>query len=348
MFEYYADQILFENLANPPLPEISSADARYYHQLGIRGVGALMTNTSEFVTPAVNMFLYPQALWNPARDLKASLKEYATLYFGDASLVAYFQELSQGLKQILEICDYVHPGDAWDWMPAGQESEAATLHHLRGFEDGLVGPLPRALSILDEALRKERNQLYRTRLDAEKASLGVTLLQARLLYNRQKAIWFQHKYKQEHNPDFAMGAITERVLAGYTGERLANFVARHGIRGRVSFGGGMESILGAGDEGAELAREGYSVDPLEQHLIKGVGGVIVSGPVGSRAVLWTDVQEVGVPVYPGAPGLTWQDEFGRQAALSNPHRFVSSLVVDARGKSADKLLDALAMSQPSS
>lgn len=347
VFEYYVDQILFENLANPPLPEVLSADMRYYHQLGIRGVGALMTNTSEFVTPAVNMFLYPQALWNPQRDLNASLKEYAARYFGDASLAAYFQELSRGLKDILEICDYAHPGDAWDWMPAGRESEAATLHHLQGFEGGLGGPLPRALALLEEALRKAPNRLYRARLEAEKVSLGVTLLQARVLYHRQKASWFRQKFQREHNPDMALGVMAEGVLAGYFRGRLANFVVRHGIRGVLNFDAWSESILGLGNEGAELTKEGYSADPLFQHLTNGVSGVIVSGPAGSRAVLWTDAQVVGVPVRSGAPGLTWQDEFGRPLRAGTHDLFASPLVVDAKGISADKLFDALAMSQPS-
>ncbi len=85
VFEYYADQILYENMTNPPIPEVLSADLQYYRKLGIPAVGALMTNTSNFVTPMVNMFLYPQALWDPQRDLNQSLKEYATLYFGDPS-----------------------------------------------------------------------------------------------------------------------------------------------------------------------------------------------------------------------------------------------------------------------
>lgn len=85
VFEYYMDQILYENLINPPLPEVLSEDARYYHKLGIPGLGALMTDTSDFVTPAVNMYLYPEALWNPGHDLRSSLREYAQIYFGSAA-----------------------------------------------------------------------------------------------------------------------------------------------------------------------------------------------------------------------------------------------------------------------
>jgi hypothetical protein len=69
-------------MTNPPLPDVLTADLQYYHKLGIPAVGALMTNTSNFVTLLVKMFLYPQALWDPARNLTQSLREYAALYFG--------------------------------------------------------------------------------------------------------------------------------------------------------------------------------------------------------------------------------------------------------------------------
>ena len=86
VFEYYVDEILYKNMTNPPLPEVLAGGMRYYHQLGIPAFGALMTNTSDFVTPMVNTFLYPRALWNPERDLHRPLDEYATLYFGDVRL----------------------------------------------------------------------------------------------------------------------------------------------------------------------------------------------------------------------------------------------------------------------
>lgn len=158
VFEYYVDQILYENLTNPPLPDVVAADLRYYHRRGIPAVGALMTNTAEFVTPMVNMFLYPQALWNPQRDLNEPIKDYATLYFGDASLTAYFEQLRIGLEDVLKVCEFTIPGNAWDHLRVEGESDAALKSHVDRIERALLGPLPKAASLLRAASSKARGK----------------------------------------------------------------------------------------------------------------------------------------------------------------------------------------------
>ncbi len=358
VFEYYVDQILYENMTNPPLPKVLSADVRYYHRLGIPAVGALMTNTSNFVTPMVNMFLYPQALWNLQRDLEQSLNEYGARYFGDAGLSTYFQELSRGLAEVLKICSYEHPGVAWDWLRVDQETEEALGQHVQGLQDGIQGPLSHAASLLNAARNRAANPVRRARLEAEQVSLGFTLQQAKLYYHLLKAEQLYRIWKTRHEPAAGLGALTEAALARYTWEKQKQFVAQSRIKGsplipeprqleqRVNEL--METVnREPGNMGGVNISE-FGTDSLVQHLMKGVSGVIVAGPTGSRAVLWTEEANFGESLKPGGPGLSWADEFGQPLRPGALDRLEAPVVIDALGMPSDKLFDALVGRQPAS
>jgi hypothetical protein len=127
IFEYYVDHVLFENMANPPLGDVIAADTRYYAGLGVPRAGSLAVNTAEWVTPPVNLFLFPQVLWNPLRDLVKSIAEYAENYFGDDAMKQYFVALDAGMKDMIRICEYSHPGDAWDRVQPDRESDDAVV-----------------------------------------------------------------------------------------------------------------------------------------------------------------------------------------------------------------------------
>ncbi len=355
VFEYYMDQILYENLTNPPLPEVLSEDARYYHKLGIPGLGALMTNTGNFVTPAVNMYLYPKALWNPDHNLRTSLREYAQIYFGDADLDVYFVELEHGLQDVLKICDYAHPGDAWDALRVDRESDEALSHHVQNIEHGLTGSLPRAAMLLDAATGKARNKDYRDRLEREKLSMDYTLFQAKLYYHLLKGESLYRLSTRQRDPKAQIASATELVLARYTWRKLKDLVARSGLKGQPL----VPNPAVLEDRVKELAKEqianpsslvrvnplGFSVDPLDEQLMKGVTGYTVGGSSGSTAVVWTDLAESAQTLHPGAPGLVWKDEFGQPLTAADLNLFRAPAVIEAPGMSADKLFNALAQSQ---
>jgi hypothetical protein len=230
VFEYYADQILYENMTNPPLPEILNADLQYYHRLGIPAAGALMTNTSNFVTPLVNMFLYPQALWDPARNLNQSLQEYAALYFGDPGLAVYFQELSQGLKDVLDVSHYAHPGTAWDAVRPDQETDQALDHGVSKMHDAIANSLAQAASALDQAERHARNPTQLRRLQGEKISMNFTLRQARLYFHLLNGEQLYRTWRGRHDQAAGLDLLTQSVLARYTWEMQKKFVTASGMK----------------------------------------------------------------------------------------------------------------------
>jgi len=351
VFEYYADQILYENMTNPPIPEVLSADLQYYHKLGIPAVGALMTNTSNFVTPMVNMFLYPQALWDSQRNLNQSLQEYATLYFGDPSLARYFQELSRGLEDVLKVCHYEHPGDAWDNVRVDQEPDEALEYHVRGLEEAIAGPLARAASILDQSVRRTKAKLLLDRLQSEQVSMNFTLRQAKLYYHLLKGERLYRIWKSQHSQEAGLDALAELALARYTWDSQKKFVVTSGMKANPL----MPSPSPLEVRAAELAQaitndparvvgvnlSGYGSDFLEEHLMNGVTGYVLAGPTGSKAVVWTDVAARRSALRPGVRGVVWLDELGQPLRPGTLNLYAAPAVAEAKGMPADQLFNAL-------
>jgi hypothetical protein len=300
-----------------------------------------MTNTAEFVTPMVNMFLYPQALWNPQRDLNEPIKDYATLYFGDASLTAYFEQLRIGLEDVLKVCEFTIPGNAWDHLRVEGESDAALKSHVDRIERALLGPLPKAASLLRAASSKAQGKTYRARLEGESTSMRFTLLQAKLYYHLLKGEYNYRLWKSNHSLEAGRGALRESVLAHYTWEKQKKLVATAGIKGRPLIPD--PAVLQARVK--EITQEGYSVDGLEQHLAHGVLGSVVSSPAGSAAVLWTDVPSSAASLRLGAARLNWRDEFGQPLEAGRLNLWEAPTVAEAPEMAPEKLFDALAKSQ---
>jgi len=354
VFEYYADEILFENMTNPPIPDVLSADMRYYHELGIPAVGALMTNTSNFMAPAVNMFLYPQALWNPARDLNQSLQDYATLYFGDRSLQGYFKDLSRGLEEVVRVCQYQSPGDAWDDLRVDRESDAAVKYHVDGIKEAL-GPLARASATLDEALRRQKSKALIRRLQAEQISLVFTVRQAKLYYHLLKGEHLYRLWKNQHDQQSGLDALTELALARYTTEQQKRFVGNSGIKGSPLIPGTQQLEQRA----AELEQanshdaanfvgvniSGFASDRLEEQLMNGLSGFVLSGPTGSKAVVWSDVEDSRHALRRGPTALVWLDELGQPINSGALDLDRSPVVVEAKGMTANNLFDVLVENQ---
>jgi Domain of unknown function (DUF4838)/Glycosyl hydrolase family 67 N-terminus len=355
VFEYYTDEILFENLTDPPLPGVISQDARYYQRLGISGVGSLMTNTSNFTTPMTDMFLYAEALWNPNSDLWKSLDEYAALYFGDPGLKEYFRELNLGLKDVLKVCPYHHPGDAWDSLGIPREDDSALEFRVRNLQEVLTGPLAGAADLLDQAARSSSNGIYGERLAGEQKSMNFVLRQVTLFYHLLKGELLYRQVKARHDPETGVALGTELALARYQWERQKEFAARTSLKGRLLVPD--PEVLGR--QWSELVRQvshpsphvvehnpaSYSTDTLFEHLQRGVAGTIVSDDWGSVAVVWTDLPASKNALQPSRQGLVWLDEFGRPLKAGSLNLYTEPVVVRAQGMSADKLFDALAASQ---
>jgi hypothetical protein len=301
------------------------------------------------------MFLYPQALWDPQRDLQKSLDEYAGRFFGDPMLSVYLAELSRGLKGALKVCQYQHPGVAWDSVRVDRESDEALEFHVQGLMEGVRGPLTRASSLLDEALRRSRNSTHKRRLQGERDSLDFTLLQTRLYYHLLKGELLYRRWKHDKDPEAGLKLLTESALARYTWERQKRSVGKSGMKGNPL----IPDVRPVEERARELADVvyqdpgsaagvnpwGFGVDPVFQHWDNGVSGIVLSGPTGSSAVLWPG--EPGTPAVfdPAPPGLLWQDEFGGAIDPASVNLSVAPTVVLARGMSADLLFSALQKSQ---
>ncbi len=353
VFEYYTDQILFENMTNPPVTEVMSADLKYYRGLGIPAVGALMTQTSNFVTPLANMFLYPQALWNPERDLGQSLKEYAALYFGDAELTGYFESLRRGMEDVLKMCRYEHPGDCWDGMRVDRESDAALAFHVTGLEKGITGSLTDAAESLERAVARAKDPVHAERLRGEQASMEFTLRQARLYYHMLKGELGYRGWKKRNDRESGLAALTELALARYAWRRREAFIATAGMKANPQAPGvsaleeRAKELMGAitidPDGAAGMNVFGYALDRLDEQLMKGVTGFLAAGPTGSRAVLWSEDARSRSALRATGEGLTWLDEFGRPA--EGVDRYKAPVVAEAKGMAADKLFAALLKGQ---
>jgi hypothetical protein len=355
VFEYYTDEILFQNLTDPPLPGVISKDAQYYHRLGIPAVGSLMTNTSNFTTPMTDMFLHAEALWNPNRDLWKSLDEYATLNFGDPGLKEYFRELNLGLKEVLKVCPYQHPGDAWDSLRIDRENDSALEFRVQNLQKAITGPLARAADLLNQAARSSSNEIYRERLAGEQKSMDFTLREAALYYHLLKGELLYREAKARHDPQVGVALGTELALARYQWEKQNEFSARAGLKGRLLIPD--PEVLSR--RWSELVRQvshpsphaqdrnpgSYSMDTLYEHLQRGIGGTVISGDWGSVAVVWTDVPSSKAALQPGRQGLTWLDEFGRPLKAGSLDPYSEPVVIRAKGMPADRLFDALAASQ---
>ena len=269
-----------------------------------------MTNTAEFTTPMVNAFLSAQALWNPSRDLNESLADYSATYFGDPRLTAYFRELSRGIASVLSICAYQHPGDAWDNLRVERETDEALHEHVLGIEEAVRGPLPRAATLLQSALNETKTKSFRERLAKEQDGLEFTILQSKLYYHLLKGEWLYRVWTRQNDPEAGLGAATEAVLARLTWEKQKRLVGRLLLRGNplIPDPRSLEQRV------APLMQQGYSSDHLTQQLMHAVGGIMVSGPSGSRAVVWTDAAASRQAFSKTIPGVRWRDEFGQPVA----------------------------------
>ena len=314
IFEYYVDHVLFENMADPPLGPVLTRDASYYSRLGIQAVGSLAVNTAEFVTPPLNLYLFPKALWNPSRDLDRDVAEYAQRWFHDARMTRYFEALGEGMRLLIATCEYQRPGDGWDHIQPDKEPAEAVEPHVRRMEQALTGPLSRAEIELTAAISKARSPHTRKRLLAEKQSLDFTLLQGRLYYHALKGHWLLAVHAAKKDPDSSFAALAEWPLTRESANRLRKFVATSGLRGDVLMPD--PEILGRRVRSVARA-EGYTIDPLGQLLPEGITGYTISGAHGCRAVLWRDFP--GKTVMPG--DLDVRDEFDTPTASRSPNRW---------------------------
>jgi Domain of unknown function (DUF4838)/Glycosyl hydrolase family 67 N-terminus len=355
VFEYYTDQILFENLINPPLPDIISKDAEYYQRLGLSGVGSLMTNTSNFATPMVNMFLYPQAQWDTRLDLWKSLDDYATLYFGYPGLKKYFRELNLGLKDVLKVCPYQHPGDAWYSLRVDREDDCALEFRVRSLEEAITGPLTRAVDLLNRAMRETKAAPYAERLAGEQKSMGFTLRQAKLYYHLLKGELSYRNLKATNDSQAGLSLGTELVLARYHWEKQKGFVSRAKLKGRPMipnpdilsrrWDSVVKEVVHIPPHTDDLNPGGYSLDGLSEHLMKGITGATISAEWGSIAVVWTDLPESKSALGSSRQGLAWLDEFGRPLQPGSLNLYSEPVVVSAKGMPADQLFNAVASTQ---
>jgi hypothetical protein len=336
VFEYYVDEVLFQNMSVPPLPEVMSADTRYYRKLGIPRLGALAVSTTDFVTPAVNMFLFPQALWNPDRDLNRPLDEYASVWFGDPGMAQYFRELKSGLASVIRMCQFTRMVYNWYSPEASRESGAALEFRADNMEQGINGPLKRAEILLDAAIRRAGSRTFKQRLEREKDSLGYTLIQSKLYYHVQRAERALRICRDSQDPRACLASARGSVLANYYRMRLERFVGRTNLRGEPQLGD--PAILAAKLRG--FTRKGFvNIDVLGQLLPHGVSGATMDAGTDSMVVLYTDLPGPVFITRATGVGVEWRDEFGKPLDSAKVDLARGPVVAELRGNGPNSLMN---------
>ncbi len=338
VFDYYVDQILYQNMASPPQPEVIAADTRYYRRLGVPRLGTLTVNSSEYVTPAVNMFLFPRAYWNPDQDLNVPLNEYAVTYFGDAGMKDYFRELKLALGGLVKMCRFERMTYSWYHPDAATESDEALSFHAENMEQALRGPLPRAQAYLEAALRRVGSPVYRRRIEREKESLDYTFLQARLYWHLVRGERAYRTCRERQERDACLVAASASVLARHYRFRLERFIGRTKLKGEPIVGDteGMARKLRG------LARRSIvNTNFLYQQLPAGVDGAVIDSGGDCLAVLYADVPG---PVHAKASaeaGIEWRDEFGEPLKTSPLNVAGRPVVAYGRGIAPDALFNRI-------
>ncbi len=337
VFEYYTDEVLFQNATNPPLPEVMAADARYYQRLGIPRVGSLAVSTSQYPSPMVNAFLFPKALWNPASDLNAALSEYARVYFGDPSMSEFLQSIKSAMVDLVSTCAYTTPGSDWYRVQTPKETDAAVRFRVESIERGLRGPLVRAAAIIDGALRRSTNKVHRARLDLEKRQLEFTSLQARTYLHLFRAQLSYRLCDGGKNPRACLAAAESTALARLRAADSQEYWRRAGLLGEplvpvvdATIGPRLRSLVRNG--------AGLHMGELSQFLPQGVTGYTADTAWGAVAVLHT---QTGGPVLTrGAveSGIEYRDELGDPLGVSPLDLSGRPVVVEARGLNQQRLI----------
>lgn len=340
VFEYYADEVLFQDVTNPPLPEVMAADTRYYQRLGIPRIGSLVVSSSEFPAPLVNLFLYPKALWNPAADLNAALGEYARTYFGDPAMAGFLQLLKTGLADLVRICQYTNVGDDWYRVQTPQASSEAVRFRVESIERGLRGPLARAAEVVGNSLRRATNKTYRARLDREKRQLEFTALQGRTYF---------HLFSAEHawrlcnggvNPRACLDAARAAGLARIRAEDAREYWRQAGFKGKPLVPV-VDPIVGPRLRGLARRGAGLRLGELTQFLPKGVTGYTADTAWGAVAILHAD--SAGPIETHGAveADAQYRDEFGEPLGASPLDLAGRPVVVEARGFTQQRLISQI-------
>jgi hypothetical protein len=185
--------------------------------------------------------------------------------------------------------------------------------------------------------------------------MDFTLRQATLFYHLLKGELLYREAKNGRDPEAGVALGTELTLARYQWQKQEEFASRANLKGRLLIPD--PGVLGA--RWSSLIHQvshprprtidrnpgNYSVDTLFEHLQNGVGGTVVSGNWGAAAVVWTDLPGSKAALHPGRQGLAWQDEFGRPLKAASLDLYTEPAVVVAKGMTADKLFNALALSQ---
>jgi len=295
-------------------------------------------NLSEYPTPAVNMFLFPKAYWNPDQDLNIPLNEYAVTYFGDAEMKDYFREIKLALSGLVKMCRFERMTYSWYHPDAVNESAEALAFHARNMEEAIRGPLPRATAHLAAALGRATDPVFRHRIEREQESLDYTFLQARLYWHLVRAEHAFRTCRDRQEPGACLVAASSSVLARHYRIRLERFIGRTGLKGEPIVG----DTEGLARKLRGLARRSIvNTSFLYQQLPAGVDGAVIDCGADSMAVIYTDLPG---PVYwKGAAetGIKCLDEFGQ--SLGDPPFDVAGrpVVVEGRGIGPNALFDRI-------
>lgn len=189
IFEYYLDGILFKSLA-PPLGHVMQADLRTYRDVGAHTVQALMTGDRPWLSPPINLWLFPRLAWDPEKDPAALRDRFLEAWLGDdASLM---RGACDALERAMALVLAFEPGEA---EPAALSSGLLDnppadmldpIHAPRALMARRANSLAEAQAVLDE-IRLLPGQVHPSRMAALDAEFDLAMNSVRFMAARHRA-----------------------------------------------------------------------------------------------------------------------------------------------------------------
>jgi hypothetical protein len=221
-FEYYLDGILFKSLV-PVLGHVIQADLRVYRDAGVHTVQALMTGDRPWLSPPLNLWLFPRLAWALDQDPRVLRHRFLETWFGgDASLA---RDIYIALEGAMTMVLSFEPGEAEPPALSGD----LLIDPPADMLDPIYAPRPlmmrradafaKALPILDEIAprlsRADTQRMIALRAEFELARYSVRYMAAR-----------HRAYLNKSQADVAEARVALRAIRRWARRHINDPIAR--------------------------------------------------------------------------------------------------------------------------
>jgi hypothetical protein len=189
VFEYYLDGILFKSLA-PPLGRVMQADLRAYRDVGVHTVQALMTGDRPWLSPPLDLWLFPRLAWNPDQDSAALRDRFLEAWLGEEAPLA--RDVYEALEKAMALVLTFEPGEgeppalSSDMLDNPPADMLDPIYAPRALMARRAGAFEQAQAILD-AVRLPPGQTHPHRMMALHAEFELAVHSVRYMAARHRA-----------------------------------------------------------------------------------------------------------------------------------------------------------------